>query len=285
MRVAITGTSGQLGRDTATVYEGAGHDVVEFDLAGEGPAQLDIGDRAAVLEAFGAAKPDLIISCAAFTAVDACETEVDLAYRANAMGPRHIAEAARATGAHLVHISTDYVFDGTKDSPYVEWDAPNPQSVYGASKLAGELEVGPEATIVRTSWVCGQHGNNIVKTILRLLGSHPELKFVNDQVGHPTFTTDLAQQLFTLGSQRRPGIFHVTNAGAVSWYEFAREVTAAAGEDPDRVKPITTAEYDPPLPAHRPANSVLDNAALRLSDLPVLRDFREPLAELVTALT
>jgi dTDP-4-dehydrorhamnose reductase len=156
--------------------------------------------------------------------------------------------------------------------------------MYGRSKLGGELELGPGDTIVRTSWVCGFHGGNMVKTILRLAGEHDTLSFVDDQRGHPTFADDLAAQIRRLVVDRRPGLFHVTNQAAVSWYEFAREVLAAAGLDPDRVRPIATADLDPPRPAPRPANSVLDNAALRLSGLPLADDFRVPLRRLVARL-
>ena len=166
----------------------------------------------------------------------------------------------------------------------MEWDPTNPVSMYGRSKLGGELELGPEHTVVRTSWVCGFHGANMVKTILRLAGEHDTLSFVDDQRGHPTFADDLAVVVRRLVVERRPGLFHVTNQGAVSWYEFAREVLAAAGMDPDRVRPIATAELQPPRPAPRPANSVLDNAALRLAGMALAPDFREPLARLVPRL-
>jgi dTDP-4-dehydrorhamnose reductase len=220
------------------------------------------------------------------TAVDACESQVDLAYRLNALAPRHLAEAATRVGAHLVHVSTDYVFDGTKATPYTEWDRPNPRSVYGSSKLAGEAEVlggAPGSTVVRTAWVCGAHGSNMVKTALRLSAGEGRLRFVADQHGCPTFTEDLAGMLIRLGIDRRPGIHHVTNQGATTWYGFVRDVLAAAGRDPDRVEPISTAEY--PLPAPRPANSVLDNAVLRLGDIPLLADYHEPLARTVALLT
>jgi dTDP-4-dehydrorhamnose reductase len=220
---------------------------------------------------------------AAFTAVDRCESEAETAYRVNVLGTRHVAEAARRTDARMLYVSTDYVFDGTKPAPYLEWDEPHPMSVYGKTKLAGERELDPGATVVRTSWVCGFHGANMVKTVLRLAGERDTLTFVDDQRGHPTFAGDLALMIHRLVVERRPGTFHVTNQGAVSWYEFARAVLEAAGQDPERVKPISTAEY--PLPAPRPANSVLDNAALRLSGVPLLRDFREPLAEVVAHLT
>jgi dTDP-4-dehydrorhamnose reductase len=197
-----------------------------------------------------------------------------------------VADAARRVGARICYISTDYVFDGTKPEPYIEWDAPNPRSVYGASKLAGELEIrgDPDATIVRISYVCGEHGTNMVKTILRLAGEHDTLRFVDDQRGHPTFAADAAPMIRRLVVDRRPGCFHVTNQGAVSWYEFARAVLEAAGADPSRVQPISTADLDPPRAAPRPANSVLDNAALRLSGLPLLPHYRESLDRLVRRL-
>jgi dTDP-4-dehydrorhamnose reductase len=176
------------------------------------------------------------------------------------------------------------VFDGTKATPYVEWDAPNPQSVYGRSKLGGERELHPGSTLVRTSWVCGRHGPNMVKTVLRLAAERDELAFVDDQRGCPTFAADLAAKILELVVDRRPGLFHVTNQGAVSWFEFAREVLEAAGLDPGRVRPVSTAELTPPRPAPRPANSVLDNAALRLSGLAPLPHHRESLDRLVRRL-
>ncbi len=179
------------------------------------------------------------------------------------------------------------MFDGTKDSPYLEWDTPNPQSVYGRSKLAGEVEaqVNPDSTIVRLSWVCGEHGANMVKTVLRLAGERDELSFVDDQRGHPTFAASVAPLVRRLVGERRPGRFHVTNQGVVSWYEFARAVFEAAGHDPDRIRPISTRELDPPRPAPRPANSVLENAALRLEGVPLLPDYRECLDRVVQRLT
>ncbi|MHB1930869.1 MAG: SDR family oxidoreductase, partial [Acidimicrobiales bacterium] len=208
-------------------------------------------------------------------------------WRVNALGARHLAEAARRAGAHLVHVSTDYVFDGTKDGPYVEWDEPAPLSVYGRSKLGGEREVDavcPGSTIVRTSWVVGPHGSNLVKTILRLAGGDRPLAFVDDQRGCPTFTDDLAAKLYELGVARRPGTFHVTNQGTTTWYGLACEVLTAAGHDPDRVRPVTTAELQPPRPAPRPANSVLDNAALRLAGERLLPDYHESLERTVRRL-
>jgi dTDP-4-dehydrorhamnose reductase len=297
MRLVITGALGQLGRELLGVFAAGGHhELVAADVApvleaaASGPAlpegvdvvAADITDRDSILGLLTTVRPDYIVHPAAFTAVDRCESEVETAYKVNVIGTRHVAEGARRVGCPVLYVSTDYVFDGTKDAPYLEWDEPNPQSVYGRTKLGGERELDPGSTVVRTSWVCGRHGNNMVKTVLRLAGERDTLSFVADQRGHPTFAADLAAMIGRLVVDRRPGVFHVTNQGAVSWYEFAQAVLEAAGEDPGRVKPITTAEY--PLPATRPANSVLDNAALRLSGIPLARDFREPLAEVVKAL-
>jgi dTDP-4-dehydrorhamnose reductase len=278
VQLLVTGAGGQLGHDVADAFRG--HEVCAL-----AHAELDVSDRDAVMQAVTTLRPQAIVHCAAWTAVDACESDPDRAFAVNALAVRHVAEAARRVGAHVCHISTDYVFGGDKTEPYQEWDEPSPRSVYGRSKLAGERELDPDATIVRTSWVCGEHGSNMVKTILRVAAQQDELTFVDDQRGHPTFTADLAVAIRRLVIDRRPGVFHVTNQGAVSWYEFAREVMAAAGLDPDRVRPITTAELQPPRPAPRPANSVLDNAALRLSGIEPLADFREPLARLVGRLT
>lgn len=280
MRILVTGAAGQLGVDVVAVCEQAGDDVIALDRAA-----LDVGDRPAVIAALADASPDVVVNCAAWTAVDACESDPERAMRDNGDAVRWLREACDERGAHLVQISTDYVFDGTLDRPYVETDATNPQSVYGRSKLAGEQAAGSDATVVRTSWVCGEHGGNMVKTVLRLLDSHPTLSFVDDQRGHPTFTADLAPLVRRLAVERRPGVYHATNQGAVSWYEFVRDVVAAAGADPERVRPITTAELDPPRPAPRPANSVLDNAALRAAGVPLLRHYREPLEDLVRRLS
>jgi dTDP-4-dehydrorhamnose reductase len=299
MRVLVTGADGQLGRDLLDCLAGrvpVGGRRCSL-LGPEGPRRgldyevlaTDIGnmrvdDRDAVQSVFHAFAPELVLHGGALTAVDACETEIDLAYAVNALGTRHVAEAAAAVGAHLLYVSTDYVFDGTSPRPYREWDAPNPMSVYGASKLGGERECPPGSTIVRTSWVCGAHGANMVKTALRLAAGSDVLRFVNDQQGSPTFTSDLAAAIVTLGTGRRPGIFHVTNSGATTWWGLVRAVLAAAGADPERVQPIATADLDPPLVAPRPANSVLDNMALRISGLPPLPDWQDGLERLVNAL-
>ena len=236
-------------------------------------------------------RPDLVLHGGAFTAVDACESDPDTAFAVNAMGTRHLAEAAVSVGAHIVYVSTDYVFDGLADRPYVEWDAPAPRSVYGRSKLGGEQEIraisGSSGTIVRTAWVSGAHGANMVKTVIRVSDATPDgvLRFVDDQHGCPTFTADLARAIVRLGTDRRPGTFHVTNQGETTWFGFVREVMAVLGHDPARVQPIATADLDPAAyPAPRPANSRLDNAGLRLSGLPAMPRWQDALARLVAAL-
>jgi dTDP-4-dehydrorhamnose reductase len=311
LRVLLTGGNGQLGRDLADVLAGGTPDGgVPAGPPGSGGAgilpsvtgttfetlstdidTLDVADRTAVRAAVDGYRPDIILHGGAYTAVDACETDPDTAFAVNALGTRNMAEAAAAAGAHLVYISTDYVFDGTLDRPYVEWDATGPRSVYGRSKLGGELEVaavaGPQATIVRTAWVSGAHGANMVKTVLRLAAADPEgtLRFVDDQHGCPTFTADLARAVVRLALDRRPGMFHVTNQGETTWFGFAQATLAAAGQDPGRVLPIATSDLDPPRPAPRPANSRLDNAALRLSGLPLLPEWTDALGRLVRFLT
>jgi dTDP-4-dehydrorhamnose reductase len=280
MRVLITGAGGQVGTELVAAFGADGH----HEVIGVDHAIVDVADRDAVLGAITSTRPDAVVHPAAWTAVDACEGDPDQAFLVNALGTRHVAEGARRVGAPVFYVSTDYVFDGTKQAPYQEWDDVSPRSVYGASKLAGERELDAGSTIIRTSWVCGFHGGNMVKTILRLAGEHDTLSFVDDQRGHPTFADDLAGMIKRLVVEHRPGTFHVTNQGAVSWYEFAREVLVASGQDPHRVKPVATADLQPPRPAPRPTNSVLDNAALRLSGVPLLDDFRVPLRRLVERL-
>lgn len=281
MRILVTGANGQLGTDLMALLGAADHhEVLGLDLPDH-----DLTDRDHVLAVITQWRPDAVVHGAAMTAVDLCETEVELAHRVNCLATRFVADGARRVGAHVVYVSTDYVFDGTKDSPYLEWDRPNPQSVYGRTKWGGETEIDPGWAIARTSWVCGEHGQNMVKTLLRLAAGDGEVRFVDDQRGRPTFTSDLAPMVAKLAVERVPGVFHTTNQGAVSWYEFAREVFAAAGADPERVSPISTDQLDPPRPAPRPANSVLDDLAWRGHGFRPSRDFREPLAELVRALT
>ncbi|MGI8684708.1 MAG: dTDP-4-dehydrorhamnose reductase [Acidimicrobiales bacterium] len=279
MRVLVTGGSGQLGRELPAAF--AGHEVVA-----PGSDVLDLTSRDSVLQCITTVAPGAVVHGGAYTDVDGCELDPDRAYRVNALGTRHVAEGARLVEARVCYISTDYVFPGDAGRPYNEWDATGPISAYGRSKLGGEGELDPGSTVVRTSWVCGVHGRNFVKTILRAaIDAGPEgLKVVDDQHGCPTFADDLAHMVALLVVGRLPGTFHVTNQGATTWFDFARAIVATAGLDPADVHPIATSDLDPPRPAPRPAWSVLDNAALRLAGLPLLPDFHDSLDRLVQVL-
>jgi dTDP-4-dehydrorhamnose reductase len=298
MRVLVTGAGGQLGTDVVEALAGRVPTGGRFgdpstgrlgartpcEVTAADHALLDVADRSAVQTIFEGVRPHVVIHAGAWTAVDACEGDPDRAFAVNALGTRHVAEAARRVGAHVVYVSTDYVFDGTSTRPYREWDPTNPMSVYGHSKLAGEHELDPGSTVVRTSWVCGAHGANMVRTVLRLAAQPGPLRFVDDQRGSPTFTADLAGVLAVLATERLPGTFHVTNAGVTSWYGFARAVLEVAGHDPGRVEPVATADLAPPRPAPRPANSALDNAALRLLGRAPMPDWRDGLERLLGAI-
>jgi dTDP-4-dehydrorhamnose reductase len=291
MRVLITGAAGQLGTELALLCEQSGDEVHTATSQ-----QLDVTDRELTLQVLGAIRPEVVLHCGAWTNVDSCETDPTRAYLVNSLGSRHLAEAADLVGSRVVSVSTDYVFDGRGSGPngggaYTEWDATGPISHYGRSKLGGENEMiavlGRNATIVRTSWVCGAYGNNFVKTMLRL-ARDPEGKpvtVVDDQRGCPTFTNDLAKTMRSLAVSRLPGLFHITNEGAVSWCEFARAIFTAAGCDASRVLPISTAELLPARPAARPAFSILDNAALRGSGLTAMPHWSAALDATIRALS
>jgi dTDP-4-dehydrorhamnose reductase len=280
--VLVTGAGGQLGTDLLVAFAAKG-----WQTIGTTRAELDVTDRDAVMATVAVElRPDAMVNAAAWTDVDGCERDHDHAWAANALAVRHLAEACAAADAHLCHISTDYVFDGTKAAPYTEWDAPNPQSVYGRSKLGGERELSAGDTVVRTSWLMGATGHNLARTVLRLAADPDRpLAFVDDQRGCPTFTFDLAPMVERLVSDRRPGLFHVTNQEPTTWFGFVQALLTEAGHDRGRVRAITTAELDPPRPAPRPANSVLDNAALRGSGLVLLPSWRESLPALVSSIS
>jgi dTDP-4-dehydrorhamnose reductase len=264
-KLLITGAAGQLGQ--ALVQEGArqGWEIVATDVP-----ELDITDPQAVWGELSRQAPELVINAAAATRVDDLESDPDGALRVNGLGPRNLAVACRRLGIKLVHLSTDYVFDGAKPEPYVEWDAPNPLSVYGRSKLLGEEWVRqqcPDHFIVRTAWLYGLPGPNFVTAILaraRNLAPAGELKVVQDQRGTPTSTLALAPQLLALAATEAFGTYHATCQGETTWYEFACLILSAAGITV-RVTPCTTAEF--PRPAPRPANSVLANRLLQVAGL------------------
>ena len=281
VKVLITGSAGQLGTDLVASAKHLGLDVIATSHA-----DLDIADKNLVSQKIAEAAPEAIIHAAAWTAVDACESDTKKAMAINSDGTANIVNAARQIGARVVYVSTDYVFDGTKATPYIESDIANPQSVYGASKFAGEqhLDLNQDA-VVRISWVCGEHGNNMVKTILRLAATSPTLTFVDDQIGSPTFTSDIAPVLVDFARESRTGIWHLTNQGVTSWFGFAQDVLRAAELDPKRVQSIATADLRPQRPAKRPANSVLENAKMRKANLTLLDDYHIPLQRLVDRLT
>jgi dTDP-4-dehydrorhamnose reductase len=265
-----------LGTDVQAVARAANHEVVAPSLE-----ELDITDRDAVSALVAGASPDVVINCAAYTNVDGAESDPDGAAAVNAAGAGYLAEAAAAAGAWIMHLSTDYVFDGTKTSPYVESDPTGPRSVYGATKLLGERSVALGAseghTIVRTSWLFGPAGPCFPATMLKLAGERDSLKVVNDQVGAPTFTGHLAPALVELATgQRIPGVVHVVGSGECSWFEFAREILSRAGAGAT-VTPCATSEF--PRPAHRPAFSVLRSER----GAPVLPDWHEGLDEYLSA--
>ncbi len=232
--------------------------VVPFDLNKISFRACDILDEIAIRELIAELKPDWVIHCAAYTNVDGCEKEPDKAFRLNADGARNVAKGAWGAKAKMLYVSTDYVYDGKKNSPYVETDLTGPLNVYGQSKLKGEAEVLsvlPRALIVRTSWLFGKNGPNFVEAILAQVGKKDELSVVSDQVGSPTYTVDLADALMRLVDADASGIFHAANEGYCSWFQYAREILRLSGSDGINVKPITTEELG--RPALRPAYSVL----------------------------
>lgn len=282
MKALVTGAGGQLGR-ALLASTPAGVEAIGLDRAA-----LDIGDGDAVATAVRTHMPALILNAAAYTAVDKAESEPEAAARINADGPAHLARAAAATGARLMHVSTDFVFEGTASRPYRPADATAPLSVYGRTKRDGEaaaLAASPDALIVRTAWVYAARGANFMETMLRLMAERETLGVVADQIGTPTHAASLAAALWTLAASPARGILHWTDAGVASWYDFAvaiREEAIAAGL-PVRareVRPIATADY--PTPAHRPAFSLLDKSEA-WAITGVARHWREELRAAIAA--
>ena len=278
MRVLVTGANGQLGSELVALYRArSGDSVLGVDLP-----DVDITSEASVGAVFSSFAPDVVINCAAWTAVDAAEENEAGALAVNGEGPRVLARACRAAGAWLVQISTDYVFSGEASSPYAEDAEPDPRSAYGRTKLAGELAVIEELPdshyIVRTAWLYGHQGNNFVKTMLRLESERETIDVVDDQVGQPTYAADLAAQIVELLDARpAAGTFHGTNSGDVSWHGFTQEIFRLIGADPARVIAVTSEQFVRPAP--RPAYSVLGHRRWAEAGLPEMRDWREALTE------
>ena len=280
MKIVIIGINGQLGSDCLTLLS-ADHDVVGCDIP-----EIDITSKKSVDDFINQNQPDVIINCAAYTAVDNCEKETALAWQVNAEGPKYLAQAAARLNSRLIHISTDYVFDGYKEvpNPYLETDTPNPLSEYGKSKLAGEevvAEYAPNHVILRTAWLYSATGKNFLKTILKLAVSDPdrELKVVDDQYGSLTWSYTLALQIQKLVQSDLRGIMHTTAEGYSSWYEAARYFLDGM-EVPYKMVPCTTAEY--PTPAHRPANSILANQVLLDAGISTFVSWQEDIDTFIT---
>jgi len=273
MKIVITGASGQLGQDLTEILAPK-NEVFSFSRR-----DMDVSNYKKAAEAISSIEPNVVIHSAAFTNVDECETNPDKAYLINAIGARNVALACQIAQAAMVYPSTDYLFDGKKGSPYIEFDEPNPLSVYGKSKLAGEKYVQSllgRYYIIRTSWLYGR-GKNFVQTILKLATEKRELSIVSDQIGSPTSTYDLARKIALLIDEPLYGTYHITNQGSCSWYEFAKEILAVSAVRNVIVKPITTQELKRPAP--RPAYSVLKNYCLELMGLELLRPYQEALQE------
>ena len=282
MRLLVTGSRGQLGRDLVAAAARAGI----TRICAFGSAELDVTDPAAVTAAAGTRL--VVINAAAYTAVDVAQDRgAQRAHAVNADGPAHLARACAAHRAHLVHVSTDYVFAGDGAAPHRVDDPTVPRSIYGRTKLAGEravLDSGAAAHVVRTAWLYGAHGGNFVRTMARLAQGPDPVRVVDDQRGHPTWTADLADGLIALAlaaDRVPPGVLHCVNAGSTTWFGLARAVFTEIGADPDRVRPCSTAELHRPAP--RPANSVLDTAGWAAAGLPTRRHWRQALHAAVTA--
>lgn len=275
MKVVVTGAAGMLGGAVMAAARRLGHDVEGFDIAGGEHAVVDITDAGATARAVAGAAPDAVINCAAYTRVDDAETDEQRALVLNGPAAGNVAAAAAGVGAKVVHLSTDYVFDGTKTAPYVESDVTNPQTAYGRTKLAGEEAVAaaaPEHAIVRTAWLYGAGGPNFVDTMLRLAGERDEVSVVTDEVGSPTWAGHLADALLELAERDDTGLFHITGAGQTSRYDFAVEIFDRAGVK-CRVRPTTTDAF--PSPARRPAYSAMQSER---PETPVLPSWQQALA-------
>ena len=264
----VTGAGGQLGLELAEILPDRGHEVVALARA-----ELDISDPGAVERVVEDHAPELVVNAAAYTNVDGCETETDLAYSVNALGPRNLAQVCERRSCELLHVSTNYVFDGEGDRPYEPFEPPRPISAYGRTKLAGEelvMRLTSRWYVVRSAGVYGR-GHNFVRTMLRVAAERHVLKVKSDEFISPTYARDLAGGIADLIEERRYGLYHVTNSGSCSWYDFAREIFRIAGVEVE-VVPVPGSEY--PLPAARPANGLLSALGS-----PELRHWREALAE------
>ena len=280
-KILVTGCNGQLGRAIRKEYAASDVEFINTDLVeGEGVVSLDITDVEAVLKLVRAEKPDVIINCAAHTNVDKCEEQWELAYKINAIGPRNLSIAATEVDAKMIHVSTDYVFEGNGTRPYTEFDAPNPVSAYGKTKLEGEnfvKEFAKKHFILRTAWLYGD-GKNFVKTMLALAENHDELNVVCDQVGTPTSAVELAKMIHYLEGTENYGTFHATCEGDTNWADFAEAIFKRAGKNV-KVNHVTSKQYKEmnPASADRPAYSILENYMIKLTSDFMMSDWQDAL--------
>ncbi|MGA5741609.1 dTDP-4-dehydrorhamnose reductase [Bacillus cereus] len=279
MKVLVTGAKGQLGQDLVSLLKEQ-----TWEIFGVGREELNITDEKQVSEKVLLIQPDIIIHTAAYTQVDQAESDEEAAFKVNAEGTKYLAQAAEVVGAKFCYVSTDYVFDGTKETPYKAGDQTNPQTVYGKSKLVGEQytqEYCSKSYIVRTSWVFGLYGNNFVKTMLRLAEENKELGIVHDQVGSPTYTTDLARFIISLVQTDKYGVYHGSNSGVCSWYEFAKEIFKQSNIE-ILVNPLKTEDF--PRPAARPKYSVLDKGMIEENGFESFQNWKEALKDFLKKL-
>ncbi len=284
MRILITGCKGQLGTELTKQIAQRCSEIGPVPkcyhnatVVGVDMQDFDLSDKRAVKEALHGGSFDVVFNCAAYTNVDGCETNQDTAYAANALAIRNLAEVCESTATKLVHVSTDYVFAGDNTEPYREYDEPAPVTVYGKTKLAGERfirECCSRYFVVRTAWLYGYNGSNFVRAIVRKARETGAVTVVNDQLGNPTSAADLAHHLLEIAQGNRYGVYHCTNNGVCSWYDFAKEIVSLAGIACE-VTPCTTAEY--PSAAKRPAYSALDNMMLRLTSGDHMRSWQDAL--------
>lgn len=275
LKIALIGSTGMLGIDVSSVLKGGNFQVKNFNSK-----NLDISKLGEVENAFSNFKPDYIINCAAYTFVDAAETDKEKADSVNHVGAGNLAEVALNIDSRIIHISTDYVFDGTKNSPYVEDDETNPINEYGLSKLRGESaikESGASYLILRTSWLYGKNGNNFVNTILKMADNRKDIEVVNDQFGSPTYTKDVAYAIseIIMKDNSKNEVYHLTNGGQASWFEFASEIMKVFKRNATQIIPVTSERF--PRPADRPVYSVLDNSKIREDYNISLRNWKDAL--------
>lgn len=276
MRLLITGSTGQLGTDLVNILS------TDHEAIGTTRKELDITDNQAVLDYFHNNQFDVIINAAAYTNVDACETDFDNAYRVNAIGPRNLAVASQKYGFKLIHISTDYVFNGDNPDGYYEFDKTDPINKYGITKLSGEdfvKNLSSRYFIIRTSWLYGKHGKNFVKTMVNLVETKDELKVVNDQTGSPTFTEDIVDFISKIITSEKYGIYHFSNSGSCTWNEFAKEIFNIADKQV-KVLPVTTQEFKSPAP--RPQYSIMKNYMAKIEFNYEARHWKEALEDFLS---